>query len=261
MKIAVLGLGHMGKWLVQELRTEHSIAVYDVDPGKLHSLPGVIKLSHVRELEAFKPDMLINAVSLQNTLAAFESARPFLPETCMLCDLASLKVSISSYYERSALKFVSVHPMFGPTFADMASLQEENAVIISESDPQGAGFFREFFGRLGVRVYQYSFLEHDRMMAYSLTTPFISSLIFASCLEQKAVPGTTFKKHLAIAKSLLAEDDHLLAEILFNVHSLPAVENIAGRLEFFKHLIMQKDYEEIGGFIDKLRMNLVDVKS
>jgi prephenate dehydrogenase len=261
MKIAIMGTGHMGRWFVQMLREEHELAIYDTDSAKMENIKGVTKLGNISDLQSFGPALLLNAVTLKNTTAAFKAALPYLSDACLVADVASIKSLLADYYIQIHFRFVSIHPMFGPTFANMKSLEQENVVIITESDPQGAGFFRGFFDRLGVRVYQYSFTEHDRMMAYSLTTPFISSLIFASCLEQKAVPGTTFKKHLAIAKSLLAEDDHLLTEILFNVHSLPAVENIAGRLEFFKHLIMQKDYEEMGGFIDKLRMNLVDVKS
>lgn len=35
-------------------------------------------------------------------------------------------------------------------------------------------------------------------------------------MKHQEAPGTTFKKHMAIAKGLLSEDDYLLQEILFN---------------------------------------------
>jgi prephenate dehydrogenase len=148
--------------------------------------------------------------------------------------------------------------MFGPTFADMGggALREENAVIIKESDPDGAGLFRKLFERLGVRIYEYTFDEHDRMMAYSLTTPFTASLVFAACMEDTAVPGTTFARHRKIAKGLLSEDDHLLAEILFNPYSLRQLEKITARLELLKHIIKGKDYEEAKRFFDRLRKNV-----
>ena len=45
-----------------------------------------------------------------------------------------------------------------------------------------------------------------QMIAYSLTLPFASTMVFAACMNNTAVPGTTFRKHLEIAKGLLQED-------------------------------------------------------
>jgi prephenate dehydrogenase len=94
-------------------------------------------------------------------------------------------------------------------------------------------------------------------MAYSLTIPFVSSLAFAACIDAKAVPGTTFKKHKSIAESLLAEDDRLLSEILFNPYSLVEIDRITQRLEFLKHVIKGRDYEEARLFFERLRKNIM----
>jgi prephenate dehydrogenase len=256
MRVAILGAGKMGTWLAKELSGGNEIALYDVDSEKTNAVSGARALRELKELEAFKPDMLINAVSLQNTLSAFEAAAPHIPKDCIIADVASIKGGIPQYYRSCGFRFASVHPMFGPTFADMESLREENAVIIKESDKEGAEFFRMLFQRLGVRIFDYSFDEHDRMMAYSLTTPFTASLVFAACMESTAVPGATFARHRKIASGLLSEDDHLLAEILFNRYSLPQLEKITARLEFLKHIIKGKDYEEAERFFDKLRKNV-----
>ena len=142
-------------------------------------------------MRKFEPDFLINAVTLHRTVAAFEEAAPFLSQECILGDVASIKGEIAGYYKKAGFRFVSVHPMFGPTFADMESPLRENGVIISESCDEGRDLFVRLFTRLGVRIFTYSFEEHDRMMAYSLTTPFLASLAFAACVDIKAVPGTT----------------------------------------------------------------------
>ena len=81
-------------------------------------------------------------------------------------------------------------------------------------------------------------------------------MTFAACLDAKAVPGTTFKKHMAIAEGLLSEDDHLLSEILFNPHSLKELDRITSRLEFLKHVIKGKDYEDAHAFFKTLRKNI-----
>jgi prephenate dehydrogenase len=119
MKIAILGAGHMGSWLSELLSAEHEIALYDTDGAKVQRRYNVRALMSPDGIRDFGPTLLINAVSLQYTRAAFEMVAPFLSETCVLCDVASVKAGIAAYYRDAGFRFVSVHPMFGPTFADM----------------------------------------------------------------------------------------------------------------------------------------------
>ncbi len=260
MKIAITGAGRMGSWLAKELSAGNSVAIYDTDTAKTDSVAAGIKnacsLNGISGLKEFAPEMLINTASLQNTIAAYKETEEFLPKDCILCDVASIKNGLPEYYAGCGFRFVSFHPMFGPTFADMSALREENVVLISESDKTATDFFKAFFKRLGLRIFEYSFAEHDRMMAYSLTIPFVSSLVFAACVDATAVPGTTFSRHINIARGLLSEDDHLLAEILFNPNSLEKIEKITARLEYLKHIIKDRDSEEITKFFDKLRKNV-----
>jgi prephenate dehydrogenase len=258
MKIVILGAGHMGSWLAEVLSAEHEIAVYDSDETKVRKRFNILPLQSLSEIRNFGPTLLINAVSLQHTVAAFEAVSPFLANTCVLCDVASVKTGITSYYTDAGFQFVSVHPMFGPTFSDMYALREENAVIITESCSEGKKFFQYLFARLGLQIFEYSFEEHDRMMAYSLTIPFVSSMIFAGCVDARAVPGTTFKRHMTLARGLLAEDDHLLAEILFNPHSVTQLGRVTSQLDFLKHIIKGRDYETAREFFSRLRENIDD---
>ena len=257
MRIAIVGAGNMGSWLAREFLSDHQVAVYDKDDVRLSRLPHAVRLlSGLSEIEIFQPDLFINAVNLQHTIPVFEEVAPYLSKGIIICDMASVKGKIADYYGSAGFKFVSVHPMFGPTFANMQMLKEENVVIIDESCEEGKLFFSRLFSRLGCRIFQYSFEDHDRMMAYSLTTPFVSSMVFAACVDSKAVPGTTFKRHMTIAENLLSEDDHLLAEILFNQYSLAELEKITARLEFLKHIIRAKDQTEASSFFEKLRENI-----
>lgn len=260
MKIAILGAGHMGSWLAKELSKEHEIAIYNRTAEKARNIASALRntkaLSQLSELEAFRPDMLINAVTLQNTIAAFDDAGKHIPSSCIIGDVASIKAGIPEYYAKSGKRFFSLHPMFGPTFANVEDLKDENAVIIRESDAQAAELFRKLFARIGLRIFDYTFKEHDETMAYSLTLPFASTLVFAACMNSKAVPGTTFKKHMKIAKGLLSEDDWLLSEILFNPNSVKELEHVTARLEFLKHIIRGKDYEEARKFFAGLRKNI-----
>lgn len=256
MKIAVMGVGRMGRWLVRELGPRHEICVYDRDPARIAGLEKVTVAADPEGIGAFKPALVINAVTLKDTVAAFEEVLPRLDSSCLLADMASVKGVIPDFYAKAGFRFVSIHPMFGPTFANVERLEDESAIIIRESDREGAYFFFDFFRSRQVAVHEYSFEQHDRLIAYSLTLPFASTMVFAACMETTAVPGTTFKKHLEIARGLLSEDDDLLAEIIFNPHSIGRLEQVTNRLEFLKHIIRARDAEEASAFFERLRDNL-----
>lgn len=256
MKIAVLGVGKMGRWLVLELAPKHELCVYDRDPARTAGLGRVSVAAGVEGIAAFKPDLVINAVNLKDTVAAFEAVVTHLDPWCVLADVASVKGAIPGFYRKAGRRFVSLHPMFGPTFAEIGRLEDENAIIIRESDREGAYFFFDFFRDRQISVHEYSFEQHDRLIAYSLTLPFASTMVFAACMNSAAVPGTTFKKHLAIAQGLLSEDDDLLTEIIFNPYSIAQLEQVTTRLEFLKHIIRARDAEEAAAFFGRLRSNL-----
>jgi len=260
MRIAVLGAGHMGSWLIKELSSNNEVCIYDLDSSRAERIKNAAILKEYAELRDFKPEMLINAVSLQNTIDAFESAVSYLPSDCIISDIASVKEGISDYYKKSTFRFASVHPMFGPTFANVDLLENESVIIINESDREGARFFRNFFDNLGLNIYEYSFDQHDQMTAYSLAIPFASTMVFTACMNTTVVPGSTFKKHLEIARGLLSEDDYLLAEILFNPYSLHQLEKVTSCLEFLKHVIKEKDSEEAIKFFNRLRKNIQQVR-
>jgi len=261
MRIAILGCGHMGSWLARELAQAHTVCGIDPMPTRVEKLEGVKSLKSWKELSEFAPELLINAVPLKETIPVFEAVIESIPGNCILCDVTSVKGELPEFYRGCGHEFVSVHPMFGPTFANSSALEEESAVIIRESDSDAAALFHSFFEEEGLTIFDYSFDEHDRMMAYSLTLPFVSTMVFAACMDKETVPGTTFRKHREIAGGLLSEDDYLLAEILFNPHSMKQLERVISRMEFMRHVIQGRDYEEAITFFDRLRENLASIPS
>lgn len=256
MKIAILGAGRMGAWLTEELCWHHEVMVHDSDLSKMKYFMKVHRALSIEEFQNFEPELFINCVPLGYTLEAFDKALPRLPENCIISDIASVKTGFKEYYQASGRPFVSSHPMFGPTLANIRDLREESAIIISESSAEGAAFFREFYSSLNIRIFEYSFEEHDKTVAYSLATPFASSMVFAACMKKQNAPGTNFKRHLSVAKGLLSEDDRLLTEIMFNPHTIRQLELINSKLAYLTHIIRQKDYEEMKKFLDSLRANI-----
>jgi prephenate dehydrogenase len=256
MKIFIMGAGHMGAWLVEEFCLDHEVAVYDTNRKKLKYFFNVKRLLELNEVESFKPRLVINAVSIPNTQKAFNDVLPYLSEDCIISDIASVKSGFYELYKKLGKRFVSTHPMFGPTFANIRDLRDEHAIIIKESDKEGKEFFRNFYKSLKLSIYEYTFEEHDKTTAYSLSIPFASSIVFAACMKKQEAPGTTFRRHLDIAKGLFSEDDHLLAEIMFNPHTIRQIEVISSSLAYLTHIIKAGDYEEMQKFLNKLRSNI-----
>ncbi len=258
MKILILGAGKMGVWLSDALCLQHEVAIYDTDISRLRYVFNTIRLTELSEIAAFSPDLMINAVHLQHTIKAFEAVTNLLPANCILCDIASVKNGLRSYYQKTERPFVSVHPMFGPTFASLNNLSNHHAIIIDESDEAGKQFFIRFFGSLGIHLHSYTFDEHDQTIAYSLSIPFASTLVFGANMKRQKAPGTTFEKHLNIARGLLSEDDHLLSEILFNKYTVPQLRQISGSLEMLMDIIERKDTLAMHSFLQNIRANLSD---
>jgi prephenate dehydrogenase len=256
MRIFIMGAGHMGAWLAEEFCLEHEVAVYDTDRRKLKYLFHATRLLELNEIEEFRPQLVINAVNLLNTHRAFDDVLPHLSEDCVLSDIASVKTGFYEFYKNLGKRFVSTHPMFGPTFADLRDLRDQHAIIIKESDGQGKAFFRSFYTALHLKIHEYSFEEHDHAMAYCLSIPYASSMVFAACMKEQEAPGTTFRKHLEIAQGLLSKDDHFVAEIMFNPHTIQQIAEIKAQIAYLAHIIRERDYEEMHKFLKRLRSNI-----
>ncbi|MEN8227980.1 MAG: prephenate dehydrogenase [Bacteroidota bacterium] len=256
MRIAIIGAGNMGSWLVESLCLDYEVGVYDVDRSKLKYFFNSRKFLYYEEILDFSPDILINAVSLEKTLTLFNEIISYLPEKCIMADITSVKSGLAEYYHKLGRRFVSTHPMFGPTFGNVKDLRDQNAIIISESDEEGKEFFRKFYSGLKIKVHEYSFQEHDETIAYSLSIPFSSTMVFAACMKEQEAPGTTFKKHYRIAEGLLSEDDYLLTEILLSPHSLDQVERISEQMELLIKMIRSRDKEQLKEFFQNLRSNI-----
>ena len=256
MRILILGAGKMGTFFVDLLSFEHETAVYDVQPQRLRFMYNTLRFSSLEEIRDFRPELVINAVTLKHTLNVFRQILPLLPDDCILSDIASVKTGMKAFYEGCGHRYVSTHPMFGPTFANLGALQSENAIIISEGDYMGRIFFKDLYARLGLHICEYTFDEHDETVAYSLAIPFVSTFVFAAVMKHQDAPGTTFKRHMAIARGVLGEDDCLLREILFNPRTGGQVANIRDELKTLLEIIDRKDEPALNAYLKRIRSHI-----
>lgn len=256
MRILVLGAGKMGSFFLDLLSFEHETAVYEKNPERLRFTYNTLRFTALDEIDDFHPELVINAVTVKYTISAFKEVMPHLPADCIISDISSVKTGLKDFYEHCGHRYVSTHPMFGPTFANLNQLSHENAIIINEGDYMGRIFFKDLYSRLGLNIYEYSFEEHDKTVAYSLSIPFVSTFVFAAVMKHQDAPGTTFKRHMNIAKGVLNEDDFLLQEILFNPYTSEQVEQIRTELKLLLEIIDNKDAEGMKEYLTKIRNNV-----
>jgi len=258
MKILILGAGKMGSFFADVLSFEHEVAVLDIDPKRLRFVYNVVRLSKPEEVKDFKPEIVLNAATVKYTIDAFEMVLPYLDKSCILSDIASVKTGLKEYYEKTGRPFASTHPMFGPTFASLSDLSTQSAIVISESNHWGKIFFKDLYNSLKLNVFEYTFDEHDETIAYSLSIPFASTLVFTSVMKHQEAPGTTFKRHMDIARGLLSEDDYLLSEILFNPYTPSQIEGIRKELKHLLEIVEKKDNAAMLDFLSKARKNIAE---
>ena len=226
MRILVLGAGKMGSFFLDLLSFDHEMAVYDKDPKRMRFTYNCQRLSSLEEIGVFNPELVINAVTVKYTIAAFKEVMPYIGNDCIISDISSVKTGLKDYYATTGHRYVSTHPMFGPTFANLNQLSEENAIIISEGDYMGRIFFKDMYSRLGLNIYEYTFDEHDRTVAYSLSIPFVS------------------------------EDDYLLQEILFNPYTSEQVASIRDEMTKLLEIIDHKDADAMKQYLTRIRNNV-----
>lgn len=256
MKILILGAGKMGSFFIDLLSFDHEVAVFEKDIYRMRFTYNCRRFTDIKDVQAFEPELVINCVTLKYTINAFDEILPYIPKECIISDISSVKTGLKEYYDACGHRYVSTHPMFGPTFANLNQLSEENAIIINEGDYMGRCFFKDVYSRLGLNIYEYSFDEHDKTVAYSLSIPFVSTFTFAAVMKPQDAPGTTFKRHMKIASGVMSEDDYLLQEILFNPYTHDQVSLIRKELKELLEIIDRKDAGRMKAYIDKIRDNV-----
>lgn len=256
MKILIIGAGKMGNFFCDVLSREHEVAIYDINAERLRFTFNALRFTTMDEIREFQPELMINAATVKYTVSAFNQVLPYLPDSCIISDIASVKSGLPEFYATCGHPFVSTHPMFGPTFASLNNLSNENAIIISESDHLGKVFFRDLYNQLHLHVCEYTFEQHDETISYSLSIPFASTLVFASIMKHQDAPGTTFKRHMAIARGLMSEDDYLLQEILFNPRTSRQLDKIKSQLDRLQRIIDHKDEHAMKQYLNEVRQNL-----
>ncbi len=88
MRILIVGAGKMGSFFADLLSFDHEVALLDIDPKRLRFIYNTQRMTDPQEVEAFNPELVINAATLTYTIEAFNSILPYISQTCILSDIA-----------------------------------------------------------------------------------------------------------------------------------------------------------------------------
>ena len=237
-RILIAGYGKMGSWLCTLLGKRYKCAVYEIDNDVRNQNPNVIFIDSANQISDFKPEILINCVNLKNTITVFRELSQYLPEECILSDITSVKNDLQEYYKKSNHRFVSVHPMFGPTFTDMSRPVGRTAYIISESDNLAKNFFNQIFIGEGIKTVECTFDEHDMLMSKLLSLPVLQAILFAGTGAIEPDRGTTYEKYHDLTRMVLGENQGLLNSILANPYTVNVISEMIETLSNAKDSIL-----------------------
>ena len=99
MRILILGAGKMGSFFTDVLSFDHECAVYEIDAKRMRFLYNTQRFTSMQEIEDFKPELVINAVTLKYTIDVFKQVLPHLPKDCIISDISSVKTGFKEYYD------------------------------------------------------------------------------------------------------------------------------------------------------------------
>ncbi|MEM7551098.1 MAG: prephenate dehydrogenase [Bacteroidota bacterium] len=223
MKVAIIGLGHIGSSIAQGLR-KRGVAEYvvGVDRNVEHQEKAleVGTVDEVLELRAAieKSDVIVLSIPVDATKELLPTILDLLTDGQLVIDVGSTKQKICEavHSHPNRRKYVSTHPIagtekFGPE-AGIADLFNDKKVVICEQDLSGPEAVRKvvsLYKVLGAELVYMNPVEHDMHLAYISHLSHITSFSLAlSVLEaekdEKQIfqfSGSGFASTARLAKS------------------------------------------------------------
>ncbi|MHA1754857.1 MAG: prephenate dehydrogenase/arogenate dehydrogenase family protein [Candidatus Odinarchaeia archaeon] len=268
MKITVLGgAGRLGEWITKMLVNEgFEVSISTPNPDKYKKIIERLKVkvfSDNKEAVKFS-DIIIVSVPVEKTVNVLNEILPYVKDGSIIVEVASIKKPILNFIKNNEeiitskkIKLLSVHPMFGP---GAESLNNQNVVLI-ESKYAGnlISKTKEFIEKRKGNTVICSYIQHDKMIAYTLNLPHFLLILFTSVLKTspgiellKKYGGSTFKTLTLIAESLLNESVDLYSHIqIDNKQFKDLLEKLKTNFEELYTIIKKEDVNKFKIFWDK----------
>jgi len=226
VRIAVVGVGAMGRWFADFAKRElGEVVVADLSAAKARQVAEElgVRAAKTGADAASVADVVIVAVPIAKTPGAVKELAEHAKEGALLMDVASAKGEVVEAMQgiKRKLELVSLHPLFGPGAKGVKGMD------FVEVPVRAGKRYESFKGRLlelGAHLTEMDAEEHDRLMAISQCMTHFVLLSYLSAL--KAMKGIKraeklrtpmFAKLLDLAKAVLAGNPDLYGEVqVFN---------------------------------------------
>ena len=208
--LIVGGRGKMGCFLASWFRQSD----YDVRILDREDWPQVQSLTQGVEL-------CLLAVPIDITPSVAAQIAPHLPNTCVLADVASLKLKpLEAMLQNHAGPVVGLHPLFGPATATM---DKQIVVVSAGRQMEQCQWLLDQLTLWGNVLVETPAAEHDEIMGIVQALRHFATFAFGQFLHSRGVPilrtlelsSPIYRLELAMVGRLFAQDPAMYAEIVF----------------------------------------------
>lgn len=276
MKVAIIGMGEMGKWLAKSSRRLGEVVVASRSPAKARRIAAELKVGSMPAEEAAAwADVTLVAVPISKTPAVLARLAKVARPGSLLADVASVKADAVEAMKKisSDLELVSIHHLFGP---GATSLKGKDIVVIPIRVGKRYLELKRELIKDGARITEMDADDHDRAMAivqcltHFLLLSYVSSLkslqglkgagrlrtpIFSALLDLAKASATSNpdlfgdlqmqNKYAKVVRSSLMESFHSLDAALSRGDSRAVKEIFRGALSQFNRSEADKAYEKL----------------
>lgn len=221
MKVAVIGAGAMGRWLVGFAKQNlGEVVVADASAVKAEQVAKKfgVNFKSVPEAAA-EAELVLVAVPISKTPEVIKSLAGQVRRGALLADVASVKSDVIEVMQtiKAKIELVSLHPLFG---SGAKSVKGKDFVAIPVKPGKRYAALKHRLLELGARVTEMEAEDHDRLMAiiqcmtHFVLLAYLNALTSMKDLKRAEKLRTPmFETLLDLAKAVLAGNPELYGEL------------------------------------------------
>ncbi|MEM3519811.1 MAG: prephenate dehydrogenase/arogenate dehydrogenase family protein [Candidatus Hadarchaeales archaeon] len=165
MKIAVVGVGRMGRWLAAFARKNlGEVVVADIAAARARKVARELGVEwKTPSKAAATADIVFIAVPIAETPEVLSELGKVVKKGALLADISSVKKEVCKRMrELDGPELVSIHPLFGPGARTLAG---KDIVVVPVKPGKNYFWLRKKLRSLGARVVEMDAEAHDRAMS------------------------------------------------------------------------------------------------
>jgi len=221
VKVAVIGAGAMGRWLVGFAKQNlGEVVVADASAANAERVAREFGVNSRSVAEAAaEAELVLVAVPISKTPEVIKSLAGQVQRGALLADVASVKSDVIEAMQtiEAKIELVSLHPLFGP---GATSVEGKNFVAVPVKPGKRYAALKRRLLELGARVTEMEAEDHDHLMAIIQCMTHFVLLAYLDALKSmkdvkraEKLRTPMFATLLDLAKAVLAGNPELYGEL------------------------------------------------